>query len=601
MSGNCGSHHSNEGWFSEWIAESSDTEMVDVQVQDEDHARSNDNGFPQYSELGGYDPASRHAKNSSFGSCEWEPGLHGKEGILPSNETLRNSNFQYERSFPLFDPRKLDSNCQACSLFAEIFEQMLHPSQRDDGGRMIRLDKTHATIILETFFEATKTAPGREVLFGNFRPFREEDLQWHISCWIPVLSSIHPNGELTSLRQAFHNIVPMLCQEVEPNCPDPSLHKPPKRVKREHRNRLDFRHQLAQVQDRFLHKLKNIFVASLVSLAFVADRKIEDLIGGNFRRKRVNSNFRRLMENEEEYVFMGNICKSKGRNVEREVNMFLNVKDGRFIAGKIFHVSQDQHHEKVQHEIAVLRSLKGSDHCSRIISVKQEPGKIILFQELLGSDLMRLLKLKNSFQSSSEEESIGLALPRRVCQKVFLDVLLGLDCLHEKGLVHRDIRPENVLYDHVRGLFKLIDFELTCFDGNLSNPSGTPIYMSPEIASCRRHNQMTCNKFQTDIWSFGCLVIKMTSERNPWFEELDDITKRFHPDFELLLGSSLNKAKDDIHNRMLEKISSSERGPPFPRGPEFLEFETFIQGCFNMRPEDRPSAATLLERELFRS
>jgi len=58
---------------------------------------------------------------------------------------------------------------------------------------------------------------------------------------------------------------------------------------------------------------------------------------------------------------------------------------------------------------------------------------------------------------------------------------LGLEYLHSKNIVYRDLKPENLMIDH-RGYLKIIDFGLSKRIGERTDTiCGTPEYMAPEI------------------------------------------------------------------------------------------------------------------------
>ncbi|KAG6397803.1 hypothetical protein SASPL_139251 [Salvia splendens] len=93
----------------------------------------------------------------------------------------------------------------------------------------------------------------------------------------------------------------------------------------------------------------------------------------------------------------------------------------------------------------------------------------------------------------------------------------GLNYLHRAGIVHCDIKGQNVLIAD-RGGLKIADFG--CAKRAESGGSvfaGTPVYMAPEVA--RGEGQ----GFPADVWAMGCTIIEMATGENPW-PEMNDPT-----------------------------------------------------------------------------
>nr|CDS33782.1 dual specificity [Hymenolepis microstoma] len=122
--------------------------------------------------------------------------------------------------------------------------------------------------------------------------------------------------------------------------------------------------------------------------------------------------------------------------------------------------------------------------------------------ELLGCSLYDLIKDKKD-----------QGLPRDRVRRLMSSVLDGLTYVWNAGIIHCDLKPENVLLvsrasdggpDEIRDHVKIIDFGSSCFIGKQCYPYiQSRFYRAPEVIMRSDYNR------PIDIWSFGCLVFEM--------------------------------------------------------------------------------------------
>ena len=126
-----------------------------------------------------------------------------------------------------------------------------------------------------------------------------------------------------------------------------------------------------------------------------------------------------------------------------------------------------------------------------------------------GTDLRHLL----------ERSQGSLSLPLAIF--VTTQILYALQYAHENGVVHRDVKPENVLVS-VSGQVQLTDFGIAKALAHGATPSistavrGSAPYMAPEVI------RMQPVGFNSDLWSVGVLMYELVMGRNPFMETAHD-------------------------------------------------------------------------------
>ncbi len=155
--------------------------------------------------------------------------------------------------------------------------------------------------------------------------------------------------------------------------------------------------------------------------------------------------------------------------------------------------------ERFHNEVRIARQVSHPNVC-RVYDIGEADRMPFLSMEYVdGEDLASLLQRIGRLPSDK-----ALEISRKLCA--------GLAAAHERGVMHRDLKPNNVMLDK-RGQVVIMDFGLAAVADELSGPEarhGTPAYMAPE----QLRGDSVTNK--SDIYALGLIIYELFTGHRPF-------------------------------------------------------------------------------------
>uniref|UniRef100_A0A8C4UZ25 Serine/threonine-protein kinase Nek4 n=1 Tax=Falco tinnunculus TaxID=100819 RepID=A0A8C4UZ25_FALTI len=224
--------------------------------------------------------------------------------------------------------------------------------------------------------------------------------------------------------------------------------------------------------------------------------------------------------------------------------------------------------KKLNLKNASVRERKAAEQEAQLLSQLKHPNIVTYRESWQGED--GLLYIVMGFCEGGDlyhklKEQKGKLLPENQVVEWFVQIAMALQYLHEKHILHRDLKTQNVFLTRTN-IIKVGDLGIARVLENqcdmASTLIGTPYYMSPELFSNKPYN------YKSDVWALGCCVYEMATLKHAF------------------------NAKD--MNSLVYRIIEGKL-PPMPKdySPQLVEI---IRTMLSKKPEERPSVKSILRQ-----
>ncbi|MDQ7004323.1 MAG: bifunctional serine/threonine-protein kinase/formylglycine-generating enzyme family protein [Ghiorsea sp.] len=244
-----------------------------------------------------------------------------------------------------------------------------------------------------------------------------------------------------------------------------------------------------------------------------------------------------------------------GKGAMGQVFQAFDIKHERQVAIKVMfsHLADPDAKERFLREVQLLKKVNDPNIVTIYANGTCDDGNLyIVMQLILGIEIDKLLKHKGTLRPAQ-------------ALSIVLQTASGLAHAHKQGIIHRDIKPQNLIIDKDSKRVLIVDFGVAkAFDSKdltrAGNVFGSPAYLSPEQATTQHMTE------KSDIYSLGAVF------------------------FKLLTGSSLYKGSS-IMEVIVQHVKAS-----IPKLPDsHAKLQPLLDAMCSKDSRDRPSASSTVK------
>ncbi|XP_062138505.1 putative mitogen-activated protein kinase kinase kinase 7-like isoform X3 [Drosophila sulfurigaster albostrigata] len=259
---------------------------------------------------------------------------------------------------------------------------------------------------------------------------------------------------------------------------------------------------------------------------------------------------RRVVTKQEIESFLSTPKIGKGTFGE----VYRGTLDDGDVAIKVLHVTEDTK-KKAEREITIMRTVEHANIVEFITELYEIPKLYLIFEFMDGPSLHQIIHNHNAHKYTNGDAINWLTQAAE-----------GLNHLHSLTpmIVHRDVKPKNILLNSDKSIVKLCDFGNVRPRGScMSNETGTYRYMSPEVYNGESYTE------KCDVYSFAITAWEVYSRTNAY-------------------GSDEQRAME-----LLTKVSTENLRPSLEGIPEYTH--DLLKRSWSNESKTRPTMKEILE------